>query len=240
MIIQDLINELQYGAYNDYLSNDNFGDPTTPVYLHALNISLNRAIKRLHGDVPLISKAHLLKITPGRMVYYLKKERALTDTSSTIALENRYIIDSEYNPFNGTMLRVLGVFDHNGKELPINTIHSIRGVTMPKYNVIELKKPDKCFYSFTYQDSLLPFVYDPADQEAYLNQEIDIPPDAEPALMFAILMMIARSATYQEGEKEETDFRQLYEKEKQDLINKNVTAGVIPDTYDLLHRNGYL
>jgi len=102
---------------------------------------INLAVTELHKRFSLRVDEVSIQQYDQIQKYYLQSKFAQTNTDSSEPI--KYIVDSQYAPFNGNVLRIEKVIDELGRELFINESDEYWSVHTPSFDCVQVPYPEK-------------------------------------------------------------------------------------------------
>lgn len=222
MKLEELFRNLSYSELSNLaIGNEGAG------YIDSANISkmvllTNQSIATLYTRFILCTKELVIQSNDHMAFYYLRPEFA---RSNPAPAHNKYIIDSELEPYTGDIIRVLRVFNEIGKELPINDAEQYASVFTPQFDCIQLSHPcNDDVFSIEYQAN------HPILNDTDLQQEIRIPFFLEEALQAHIAYKVFSSMAGQENSSKAAEHFQRYENICIDVLEKDLVNTSISTT----------
>ena len=129
MTVQDIITDLQLAE----LSELNIGESAnTNANLTKYLMYISAGLTELYTRFPLNQRQLAIQPIEGLTDYLLTPEHAYSNDTDAI----KYILDSVYDVFDWDILQILGAYDENGQELPLNNNNHIYGVFSNSPNAI--------------------------------------------------------------------------------------------------------
>ena len=183
MRLIDLFDQLTYGELSQLSMGgvDELGIQIEhyPKIITHINLALTEVYKRF----PLNSGEVEVQMVDGIQTYILSSDYAVTNTAST--KPNKYIVDTEIEPFEDDVLRVEKVIDEEGKVLYLNDTQEAWSVFTPAYNKIQVPYSDSAntvFVTYRADHKKIPKDLTEEDIAAY---EVDVPlSHLEPVLLY--------------------------------------------------------
>ena len=100
--------------------------------LHRVINAINQGLTLIHTHLPLRHNQIVIQIHDNIGTYYLDSRYAQSNTDSTAAI--KFIMDTAFNPFKDDILNILGVFNLEGQQYPLNDQYAIGSLFTPDYN----------------------------------------------------------------------------------------------------------
>lgn len=100
--------------------------------LHRVINAINQGLTLIHTHLPLRHNQIVIQIHDNIGTYYLDSRYAQSNTNSTAAI--KFIMDTALNPFKDDILNILGVFNLEGQQYPLNDQYAIGSLFTPDYN----------------------------------------------------------------------------------------------------------
>lgn len=218
MKLSDFLEDLKNGE----LRKINFGDNSEPgltSYNYGQVIAyLNKAIYDIYIRFPVKIEEIIIQQSDHIQLYYLRPEFAETNTASN--QPTKYLKDSPSSPFDSRIIKILNVYNEDGKEFDINDENSNFSVFTPEPDVIQIMQPSSL--------NAMSVIYKPepkrifADAEDFGNQEIQLPRFFEQALEYFIIAKVIASREYVDEQNEEMLYWQKYEKQLAYVVQQDL------------------
>lgn len=159
---------------------------------------LNRGLLKLYTRFPILTKRLGISIREGVSLYQLKQHRAFSSGSA-----DWYLRDSYEAPFLEDILRIEGVFDICGDELPINDPHGANPVYLPTPDMVQIPQPTSSELYIVYKAKPrkvpVPDITSDEQIEAFKNYDVYLPEVLQDALTYYVEYRVHKSRTSQEG-----------------------------------------
>lgn len=139
---------------------------------------INAGLRDLFAEFPLKTKEVIVNLRENIARYYLRPDYARSNDKSPIAEQRRYI-DDLGSPFKGDVLRILEIYNKEGRLQYKNDAPICLGLTLPEFDCIHVPLPrngETLFVTYSASHDEIP---EDADQETTL---INIPASHEEAL----------------------------------------------------------
>jgi hypothetical protein len=167
MTLDDLLTSLSYGNLSN-LSIGGSGSGTVPDKNKDRVVScVNQALMKLYTKFVLSEKELTLETFANIMNYPLREIHADTNSDNTA---KKYIRDTEWDKFDGGVIKVLEVFNEIGDEIPLNRKDDPNSMFMPYIDTLQIpyaRTGDVYFVQYQAKHAKLS-----ADN---LDQEVNIP-----------------------------------------------------------------
>lgn len=180
MELKEFTNRLAYGPLrNTSYVDDSDKSLIKPEHRNAVVFNLNQGLTNLFSRLVLREKELLIQRVDPVTYYYLRKEFALSNDDSTAPL--KYIDDSATGDYEEDLIKILSVYDDEGKEVPLNDETQSLSVFTPEFDCLQITAVHKnTTFSVVYQAKHDVIIgTDPCDQ-------IHIPPYLEEALILYV------------------------------------------------------
>lgn len=223
MKIVDLFRQLSYGKLSNLaISNEGSGEIVKEKWPQLVQYT-NEALLALHSRFLLSEKTLLIELVNHITNYHLRRKYAETSGSD---VDWPYIKDLPNEPFEEDLIRVLQVFDSEGRLLPLNDVENPRSLFTPQPNILQVPNPvggtEICLvYQATHRrlDDRL----DGPDN--ILDQQIDLPIYLENPLALYIAYKVFSDMNGQENIIKGQEYLAAYEAacleiEHRDLVNQ--------------------
>lgn len=167
---------------------------------------LNTALTALFSEFPLSYKEVTIKQFEGITDYILDTKYSVSEDDPTVT--EKYIYDTEENPFLDDVLRIDSGYDARGHEVPINDIEDVRSWFTPNPNTIQMPSPTEgALVAVIYRANHLVIPMDTVDLSAVT---VNIPACLEEALRAYIASIAFVSLGNQTSAQLSSYFKQLY------------------------------
>mgnify|MGYP001252142702 CR=1 FL=1 len=218
MLLGEFLEDLAVGE----LSKINFGDNTeeglTEYNYKEIIKHINRGIYQIHTRFDINFAEFFLQQYSHIQFYRLTPEYAQTNTESSQPI--KYIEDSPENPFDREIIKITGVFNELGEELPLNDDNAENGLFTPEIDLLQITAPS--------DENTLSFIYRPApkkllsDGDEYLSQKLDLPRIFLEALEYYILHKVVSSREYLDNANDSDKYLLMFERELARIINEDL------------------
>ena len=141
MNVTELLARLSRGLLSN-LSLSNEGNGTIQAgKIPALVDHINEALLHLYTRFDLSEKEMVIVQQANLTRYRLRLSNALSQTVSAPAGTPLYIQDSASNPFADDLVKVLGVYNTRGQELPLNDNNAPASLFTPQHDLLQVPHP---------------------------------------------------------------------------------------------------
>lgn len=186
---------------------------------------INLGLTSLYTRFPIRTQEVIVQQFDHIQNYELNSKYA--ESNKTSLAQTKYIMDSEFEPFEDNVLRIESVHDEDGKELFLNDSEEYWSVHTKSYNVIHVPWPE--------QENAMSIMYRanhdtiPIVGANPLTTQINIPPGLLEALLFYIASRVFSNLNTDGAVTEGNTFMQKYEQsclkaEQYNIVNKDNTA----------------
>ncbi len=219
MTLAELFKRLSYGELSNLSISGEGSGTIIEGGRQKILVHLNDALTVLFTRFILNEKSLIVKMLEGKTQYYLRPEFAASNAEE-LDETYPYIMDSVAHPYTGDLIRILGVSDDNGYDLPLNDRTHKNSVFSPQPGLLEVPNPDCSLYlALTYQAKHDAIVY---ENEESLEAVIDIPLVLEQALTAYIGWKIFSNMNTQESLVKSQELFQHYEARCVEAENKDL------------------
>lgn len=170
MKLQELIDTIKYGELTN-ISWDN--EDRIPALISYINLGLTD----LYSVFPIKEKELAIRQFSHISEYKLQSKYARSNPEPAI---HKYILDTEYDPFENDIIMITGAYTEHGEEVPLNDDHSPFSWFTPSYNVLQIPNADDNETAFITYKAKHRYI-DPKTND--FEQEIELPPCLEEALV---------------------------------------------------------
>lgn len=236
MITQNVLNALALGE----LSNLSMAEQ------REININsipqvvqhINDGLLRLYTRFVLKERDLILEIREGITNYHLLKRYAYSQYDPLDPPESwdmPYILDLEKEPFRQDVVKILAVYNSNGKKLPLNDIERPDSVFTPQGNVLQIPHNIPCdFLSIGYQ-ATHPEV--PSDD---LTKEIELPEVLYGALRAYVAYRVFSNMNTAESTSKSQEHLMMYETLCQEVISNDLVSTSVSSTNSRFDKAGWV
>lgn len=226
MKIKQLFNSLALAELSNLPINNN-GNVDKEDFPKLFNY-LQEALLKLHSRFIIKEKEVLIQLKGNITNYYLKKEYAESyraRVSNHIFTEYDvwfpYIKDSSLEPFVEDVIRIISVYDSEGKRLPLNDPFGVNSVYTPQPDLLQVPNPvDGVALSVHYQAKHSELYLHEDDSDKFLEQEVNIPFYLEEPLKNYIAFKMYSHMVIEDASNKAQEFYQMYE-----LLCKEIDQG---------------
>lgn len=170
MLLNDLFESLSYGPLSN-LSIGGEGSGTIPVASQPrLTHLANLAILGIYKKFSILEKEVILQANAGQTVYPLEKQYAESDPTE---VDHKFILDTVDDPFEEDVLKILGIYDELGTELPLNDADDEESLFLPGQTIVQIPKPVTGNIYYVLYQAKPPLLDTRAEVD--LTQEIPLP-----------------------------------------------------------------
>lgn len=191
MQLSTVFDYLAFGELSQYASGNNDAGRIAHSDYPKIISYVNLALTKLHTMLPLKSNQCLIQGNPAVVEYKLTKENAQTVN------EFGFILDNADNPFTDDILSVVSVHSEIDGVLPLNDTSEEDGVFTPKYNVIQIGRPQFMRYVVEYRANHPLLQMSELTDPSQVN--IDIPDNIVECLLQLVMARTLRSQGSAEG-----------------------------------------
>lgn len=234
MNISELLKQLSYGELSNLtLGSEGVGAIQADRRANVVHF-VNEGLLRLYSRFVLREKDCILRLYEHITNYHFCKKFALTAT--TVPLEPiRYIEDTELDPFEDDLIRILSVRGPANFDLPLNDRFNIDSLFTPQPNILQVPLP--------VQDDIMVVVYqarhpliDYVDTEAC----IELPIVLEGALRAYVAHLVYSNMNGQENAAKAMEYLQRYELICKDVMDQDLVNQSVITTNLKFHERGFI
>lgn len=148
-------------------------------------LAINAALVDIYTRVNLLEREVLIESIDWKDTYYIRKEHARMDDTPGFL---KYILDTPEDIFTGDLVKVVGVCNEVGQQLPVNDPHAWASIFLKSFDTIQLNHPgEQQVFGVQYQ-ALHPKLVTAGD--GYLSQKILINPALHSVLRTKVASLI--------------------------------------------------
>jgi hypothetical protein len=140
MKLKDIITQLEYGELGKINLGANRKEGVSSYNYPEIISAINLGLIDLYARFDLKSRYTYLKQENHITFYELDRKYAETNTTSTETY--KYIKDTVENPFTGSILKILGIFNESGIEYRLNDNTDPASYYTPTLTTIQIPVPD--------------------------------------------------------------------------------------------------
>lgn len=179
---------------------------------------VNDTLTELHTRFLLKERTVILESLVWKSYYELNSKHSFLDTGSN---ELKYIRDSEWDRFTDDVVKIIGVRNEVGDQLPMNDSIAWASVFTPSYNVVQLTHPyiGQAF-EVSYQ-ALHPKLVIKEHLNDTLDQEISLAPPLKEVFFAKIGAKFFSGMSGQEASAKSQELTMKYEKGCDDIMLKD-------------------
>lgn len=134
-------------------------------------IAINAALRDMYSRIQLAEKEVLVETLDWKATYFIRKEHSKLDPTPGYT---KYIMDTPANRFTGDLVKVLGVCNEVGDQLPMNDAEQWASVFIPAFDTVQFNHPgSNQVFAVQYQALHPTLTY---TGEGYLDQPIMLSP----------------------------------------------------------------
>ena len=175
MDINDFIEQMCLGELSNLYLGEQGQVELSPMRRKKMVSYVNQGLKALCSRFKLVQKELIIRGMDHVSLYPLRKEHSMTNGTSVL----KFIDDRHCDPFDGGVIKVLGVFNEMGMEFPLNDHNDNASLFTPSFDTLQITHAvSNQGYSVIYQ-ALHPMIVDADDG----CTEFNLPPMLEEALM---------------------------------------------------------
>lgn len=129
MQLNQVIDSIRYGELTNLSWDDNKRIPAIITYI-------NQALTDLYNKFPILEKQLTIQQYPQISMYVLTRDFARTNFKSEQL--HKYILDTPFEPFKDDILQITGIYDEEGRPIPLNDSHNPHSYFLVSYNTIQI------------------------------------------------------------------------------------------------------
>lgn len=207
MKLSDILEQLTYGELSQLNMGGWSGNEVRQEDLAKVVSHINMGLLELHKRFWLRSSDVIIQLYDHIQTYTLDRRYAITNVLSTELY--KYIVDSQYEPFQDNVLRIEQVYNEGGELLFLNDLTEPWSVFTPSWNSIQIPFPERHNSLLVHYRAAHPLVRVTPETDA-ATVDIDIPPGLlEPLLLYVGAR--AYSALNSDGNAEGNNYLQKFE-----------------------------
>lgn len=239
MKLETVFKKLSFGALaNLNLSQEQVGvidEERRPMVIHYIN----EALTKIYSRFQLLQKDVIIEMYQGITFYHLKKKFAESQYNPD-EVRYPYIKDLVDEPFLEDVIKIMGVYDSLGYQLPLNDAEHTQSVFTPQPNVLQVPLPRPGIALAVMYQALHPQIDDDCNGVDGLSQEIEMPVVLEGAF-FAYIGHLAYSAMNTEVSLQKSQEQlALYEAACQDAVDNDLVSTSISTTNTRFIKRGWV
>jgi hypothetical protein len=193
MNLNELYRRLSYGELSNLSISSEGSGSIVSGKRPTVVLLANEALRELSKRFVLREKTLLIEQIEGLTTYRLEPMYSVQNAEIS-NVDQPYIVDSEDEPFNDPVLKIIQVYDHWGREMPLNDRDNFWSLFTPQNNILQVPNPQAGLpLSVNYQTFIKPIL------GTDLEETIDIPVVLEKALTSYIAGHILGNMNTQES-----------------------------------------
>lgn len=222
MKISELFRRLSYGELSNLSISDSGSGEINVKKVPQVIQYTNDGLSALYGRFVLSEKELIVEqvdhVTQYRML--------LKHTESVGAQGEHHYIKDELEPFKDDMIRIVQVYDENGRKYPLNDEQNPDSLFLPKPDTVQVPSPAAGVIMSVVYQAKPPKLVDASDDDNVLDQEFEIPHVLENALIQYIAHKVFFHIGGQENVVKSQGYLSTYEAncldvEQRDLVNQS-------------------
>lgn len=218
MQLRQVIDSIKYGELTNISWEDTKRIPAIITYI-------NQALTDLYNKFPILEKQLTIQQYPQISMYVLTREFARTNFKSEQL--HKYILDTPFEPFNDDILQITGIYDEEGRPIPLNDSHNPNSYFLVSYNTIQIPNANENNAIFVTYKARHRYI-EPNTED--LEQEVFLPTCLEEALYayigYKALISIGSADTIQLAQL----YLQRYDQLCAGVKNENILGNYIAPT----------
>lgn len=240
MKVSQLLARLSRGPLEN-LSMSNNGDGTIAVAKHPKLIGYtNEALLKLYSRFNLRESELVIELDETVTNYRLDSKYAVTKAVENPTLPH-YIKDSVSVPFTDDLIQVLRVFTTSitplPLELPLNDDNHPKSLFTPKHNQLQVPDPVNGVPLYVMYQAMHAALAE--EGEGYLDQEIDLPPILEPAILSYVSYLVYSHMNGQEHGAKAAEHLGSYEMLCAEIVEKDLANTSLSSTNTKFDDRGF-
>lgn len=218
MTLKDLIENLFYGELSSFSVAEKEITELNEKELNKFIFLTNSALLDLHTRFNLIEKTVFIESLVWKSNYELNSKYSFLNTDPN---ELKYIRDTPHERFKDDVIKIIGVKNEIGADLPLNNSNEWASVFTPSYNVVQITHP---YYGQAFQISYQashPKLILKENLDETLSQEISLAPPLLEVLFVRIAAKYFGGMSGQESTSKSQELTMKYEQKCEEIFNMN-------------------
>lgn len=179
---------------------------------------INLGLLSIYTKIPLRVREVTVQEQADIKEYFLRSEYAQSNSESTQPV--KYILDSENDPFDDTLLSIDTVYDEFGYKMPLNDRLDPCGFVITSFDTIQSNNPAKARkFIVSYRAKAPELLNSGID---ILTQNVALPEVLTQVLLYYVAYKVHNSRNTAESQAEAAKFLTLYEKELLQVTDLNI------------------
>lgn len=179
---------------------------------------INLGLLSIYTKIPLRVREVTVQEQADIKEYFLRSEYAQSNSESTQPV--KYILDSENDPFDDTLLSIDTVYDEFGYKMPLNDRLDPCGFVITSFDTIQSNNPAKARkFIVSYRAKAPELLNSGID---ILTQNVALPEVLTQVLLYYVAYKVHNSRNTAESQTEAAKFLTLYEKELLQVTDLNI------------------
>jgi hypothetical protein len=236
MKLQELFSSLALGELSNLAMAENGNGSLTTASRPRIVACANEALIRLYSRFVLRERELILEMQENITLYWLKTQHALSYVPQSVneGTFPKYIIDSQAEPYQGDLLKILSVVDDLGSKVPLNDSSHPESVFTPQYNLVQIPVPiPERRLSVIYQAKHIPLT-------GNLTQEIELPYVLFGALSAYIAYKVFSYMNTADGSAKSLEYAALYEKICAEAVDRDLVNTSMSTTNTRFNQAGWV
>lgn len=179
---------------------------------------INLCLLNIYTKIPLRVREVAIQEQADIKEYFLRSDYAQSNTAS--AQPVKYILDSENNPFDDTLLSIDTIYDEFGHKMPLNDRLDPCGFVITSFDTIKSNDPTKARKFIVSYRAKAPELLNTGND--ILTQNVALPEVLTQVLLYYVAYKVHNSRNTAESQAEAAKFLSLYEKELLQVTDLNI------------------
>jgi hypothetical protein len=225
MTLEELFKRLSFGPFSNIAIGNSGAGTILEAKKPAIVDYLNDGLLRLYSRFILKENEVVIEERAGTTLYVMSSANAVSN-QDTDPTSPGYILDTEAEPFQNDLLKILAVYDSDGNELVLNREGDELSLFTPQPNILQIPAPTEGKTTFIiYQARQNPL---PLTAPVDLNLTFEIPAVLEQALISYIAYKAYSAINSQEATLKAKEHLEMYdaicmEAIENDLVNTSLS-----------------
>lgn len=232
MLVSELFKRLSYGPFSNLaIGGEGNGTITVAKQPQVLDFT-NEALIRLHSRFVLSEKEVIIQQDEAITKYEIDNLYSVSGGGVPA-----FVIDTIADPFLDDIIKIMAVYDSEGRQLPLNRDNDCHSLFTPQVNILQVPKPvqGKPLHVL-YQAKPIPLVLDPTD----LNAEINLPTVLEGALIAYVAHLVYGTMNGQEHTAKSNEYLQKYDSICLEVIERDLVSSSLSMANTKLEDRGFV
>lgn len=244
LTVADVLRNLSLGVFSNLSLGDEGSGAIKEDRIPNVLLYLNEGLTELHTQFVLSEKILTLLTFGHKSNYSLTADNSFANNGMDYDPEAEdpdgpNIIDSDEEPFQEDIIKIMSVYTSDGWKLPLNDLESSLSVFTPHSGLLQVPNPDAGHHlSIEYQANHAQIQWDECGK--FLTQKVDIPPVLHDALYSYIAYKVYSSMNTQENNAKAREHLELFNLVCRKVVDRDLVSESRSFTNTKFHKGGWV